>query len=979
MMISVLSYYLILITLRFSACKLLPKSPNIIFILADDLGYGDLGWEPFYDDMSQMKNVKTPNLKKLAKNGLIMTNFHTAAPVCSPSRVSIMTGLFPWRLGVDFIYSQDLKLDGSEELNHEQLPLLPNIANTLRDYGYYTAHVGKWHLGGITPNNMKNRLTGNCTVPGLHQYGYDEFVVMSEGHNEGARFFTQLKTETYHQGSKFLYKNDQFMDNKDDEILTDRQTLEAMRIIKEQHNKKSTFFINLWYDAPHSPWECIEPYCSEYSSIMSDNIYINYASMITNMDYNIGKIMGFLDELNITNNTLVIFTSDNGPELDVGSPGKYKGKKRSVLEGGLKVPTIWHWPGTIQSNSVSDIYALTTDIFPTLLDIVSIPFPAHIRIDGISIAEIIRYNKKYDKIGDERTILWYSKCTNYPKFAAIQSHGFKLVWVDFEGRSGKLLPPTFRLYDLRNDKYEDNDLFPMFLDSCNKTININHKTWNNINKMDSNERSLKSLENRLYYFIYYLHVRLHLFRYLGNVDWLYYHDNKPYEIAPSCHTRDHNDISISWNTYPSLAPEFCGINVYNINGYQDPSCKCALSGLVNNCNKHWSNNNNNNNGWFEGPIFNDIESLYGKYSGTVTKYFRKVLSVSQYNEFCNNKFITTYNNNSDTICNASSWTCGNLLYEKASNNYIRDTFQHRFVYGSDNRFIHITPACGYDAPLFTLYMKGMPMMLPLCPESFDKLAIVKDSFAIDDNMMLVSLYCLLYASSYKEDISNVTISNDEHSLYHYAYIIDPLVIHNYLQLNVPINGKKYHFLDLLQKRNFNSFTKLLSIDNLVIPVLISNEWSLILINNIISKDIFVIYYAPNSKKSIKMNDLNDILSSLLNSIYHDKSYVINNIKVVNGQVNVNGSGNTGVHLLSFAKHALEIIMSANKNVQLSSTEKKKTIRNKLSTTFGNYYSINSNIINELRLFLINKYNKIQHKESNKKISHLELLSKYRVS
>jgi arylsulfatase A len=121
--------------------------PNVIFILADDLGYGDLGWAPFYS--REMSDVQTPNLKRMAKQGLTLTNFHTASPVCSPSRASIMVGLFPWRLGVDFIYAGDLKLDGSEELDHEQLPLIPNIAMSLAETGYYTAHIGKWHLGKI--------------------------------------------------------------------------------------------------------------------------------------------------------------------------------------------------------------------------------------------------------------------------------------------------------------------------------------------------------------------------------------------------------------------------------------------------------------------------------------------------------------------------------------------------------------------------------------------------------------------------------------------------------------------------------------------------------------------------------------------------------------------------------------------------------------------------------------------------------------
>ena len=111
---------------------------NVVLILADDLGYGDLGFHPFESDM--MQNIKTPHLKNLAANGLTLTNFHTAAPICSPSRASIMTGLFPWRLGIDFIYAGDLKNDGSEEMDHEQLPLIPNIAMSFQDAGNATLH-----------------------------------------------------------------------------------------------------------------------------------------------------------------------------------------------------------------------------------------------------------------------------------------------------------------------------------------------------------------------------------------------------------------------------------------------------------------------------------------------------------------------------------------------------------------------------------------------------------------------------------------------------------------------------------------------------------------------------------------------------------------------------------------------------------------------------------------------------------------------
>ena len=178
--------------------------PNVIMILADDLGYGDLGFSPFNGGV--MSRLETPELMKMAKRGLMMTNFHAAAPICSPSRASIMVGLFPWRFGVDFIYAGDLKLDGSIELALEQLPLIPNIAMSFREAGYYCAHIGKWHLGGQSHIDIPNRMKGNCSVPGINQYGFHEYVGMSEGTNS-MRYHTHQRGNTYHTGKLMIFKN----------------------------------------------------------------------------------------------------------------------------------------------------------------------------------------------------------------------------------------------------------------------------------------------------------------------------------------------------------------------------------------------------------------------------------------------------------------------------------------------------------------------------------------------------------------------------------------------------------------------------------------------------------------------------------------------------------------------------------------------------------------------------------------------------
>ena len=155
---------------------------------------------------SAMVLTPTPGLRRMASNGMMLTNFHTASPICSPSRASIMTGLFPWRMGIDFIYDQDLKLDGTQELDHEELPLIPNLAITLHDAGYYTAHIGKWHLGGMNIPDITNRsMSGDCTTPGINQYGFDEVGYKGKTNPSTTSYYPTLQTLQYLQYNTLLY------------------------------------------------------------------------------------------------------------------------------------------------------------------------------------------------------------------------------------------------------------------------------------------------------------------------------------------------------------------------------------------------------------------------------------------------------------------------------------------------------------------------------------------------------------------------------------------------------------------------------------------------------------------------------------------------------------------------------------------------------------------------------------------------------
>lgn len=747
------------------------KRPNVIIILADDLGYGDLGWQPFIGD--EMKHVKTPNLEKMSKNGITLTNFHTASPVCSPSRASIMVGLFPWRLGVDFIYAGDLKLDGSEELDHEQLPLIPNMVMSFHESGYYTAHIGKWHLGGQSHIDIPNRLLKNntCATPGILQYGYDEYVGMSEG-TGSMRYQTHQNQNTYATGSKYLFRNDIPIPPKPyDEILTNRQTDEAIRVIKEQTEKQSPFFLNLWFDAPHSPWEQIEPYYSNYSgNRFSTDLLRRYASMISNMDENIGRLLDVVDNLGIADDTLIFFTSDNGHEGQAGSSGPYLGLKRLVTEGGIRVPAICQWKGSnhIKPGSFSDKFIMTTDLFPTLLHAAKIRMPSHIRIDGFSFLPVLlNDNDNIVQNGDERTVLWYTHCPGYSKFSAVWSHGIKLIWNDYEGRQARNLPPQYRLFDMKNDPIERKDLLPsvlthnngMFCDLYNISTMPSIK-WSEIAKLS------KKLDSKIVMLLLnYMHIKLHLFRYLGDMEWRLMHKNPVHTIGPTCRTRKSNSDTIHWlNMF--LAPEFCGDSVFNeVNNemLQDndktvSTCSCNLNDCVN----VWFNKIGN--GWSQGVIGPGI-STFALSGSPMEKYLLNILKITLFEPLCTSKdtllsSITSNMKSFDRFLDKLEtmgeiyqhhWISGeihkfyltNKDHPEMNKKVLKSSHQRLHSRGKHHAYLGGS-SCGEFVAMLYLNFPGMSAPLALCSQSYMKYFVAPKpryivSTGMDDNLFLVSL------------------------------------------------------------------------------------------------------------------------------------------------------------------------------------------------------------------------------------------------
>lgn len=331
------------------------ERPNILFIFADDWGWGDLGCHghPY---------VKTPNIDRLAREGTDFHRFTVASGVCSPSRTAVVTGHFPARYNIDghFAWVPSNAKRNMPDWLSPQAPLLPRM---LQKAGYATAHFGKWHLA--------NNMIPDSPLPS--EYGYDTY---------GA----------------FNCAGEQMPVHEDAE--------NAIAFIEKSHQEGKPFFINLWIHEPHTPFHTVPKYRWRFRDLEErDNIY---ASVLSHADDRIGEVLDALDRLHLTNNTLVIFSSDNGParatgeaELtlmhDTATGAGYgigaargitagrKGYKAALFEGGIGVPFIARWPGKIAAGEVDKSSILSAvDLLPTFCDIAQAPLPKDYRPDGVS-------------------------------------------------------------------------------------------------------------------------------------------------------------------------------------------------------------------------------------------------------------------------------------------------------------------------------------------------------------------------------------------------------------------------------------------------------------------------------------------------------------------------------------------------------------------------------------------------------------------
>lgn len=393
MMLSFFSIFVVLFvnlhTVQAQELQKTKQLPNIIYIMADDLGYAELGC------YSQTK-IKTPNIDRLAAEGIRLTQHYSGAPVCAPSRCVLMTGKHTGHSEV-----RGNKEVGTWESFRGQHPLSPDaitIAKLLKEKGYKTGCFGKWGLGEV----------GSTGDP-LNQ-GFDRFFgynCQRHAHNYYPRYLISNREQIKLEGNDRKPTGEQYAP----QLIAD----ELINFIKA--NKDEQFFVYYPSIIPHLALQVPEEGLSEYKGLWDDPPYTGgkgylphdnpraaYAAMVSFLDSQVGRIMNLLVELGLDDNTLVVFTSDNGPTYNriggsdsdfFASAGPLRGLKGSLYEGGIRVPWIARWPGRIETGAVSDHISASWDVLPTLTEIVDLPVPDG--IDGLSLVPTLLKNKEQEK------------------------------------------------------------------------------------------------------------------------------------------------------------------------------------------------------------------------------------------------------------------------------------------------------------------------------------------------------------------------------------------------------------------------------------------------------------------------------------------------------------------------------------------------------------------------------------------------------
>lgn len=403
------------------------KLPNFIIIFTDDMGYGDIG-------VYGHPTINTPNLDKMAHEGQKYTNFYVGAPVSTPSRAALLTGRLPVRSGMSSNKRRVLFPNSEGGLPAEEI----TIAKALKSKGYNTSAVGKWHLGHKSPY-----------LPADH--GFDSYYGIPYSNDmdkiEKTDYLILAETERYEAYNVPLMRNKQIVERPTDQTtITRRYTEEVIAKIKE--SKEEPFFIYLAHNLPHIPLFRSE----EFKNISKSGIY---GDVIEEIDWSTGQILKTLKEEGLAENTLVIFTSDNGPWLIYdthgGTAGMLRGGKGGTYEGGMRVPSIFWWQGKLETGVVMDIVT-TMDILPTFLNLANIDLPSDRLYDGYDITPVLLGTGK-----SSRDVVFYYRDT---EVFAIRKGDYKAHFITQKeyGSSERTIHNPPLLYNLSEDPSERFDI-----------------------------------------------------------------------------------------------------------------------------------------------------------------------------------------------------------------------------------------------------------------------------------------------------------------------------------------------------------------------------------------------------------------------------------------------------------------------------------------------------------------------------------------
>ena len=410
--------------------------PNILFIVADDLGWKDVGYmgSEYYE---------TPNIDRLAKQGMVFTNAYANAPNCAPTRACLMSGQYSPRHGIYTVNNADRGMDSLRKLmpirNKTLLDTsIVTIAEALNRKGYVSASMGKWHLGDYPTHGPESQ-------------GFDLNVAGSHWGHPFHGYFSP-------------YYNHALEDGPEGEYLTDRLTDEAVKFIKD--NRDEPFFLYLPYYSVHTPIQAKEQDIEKFRKKVPWNGHNNpvYAAMIHGLDRGVGRLMNTLQQLELEKETIVIFYSDNGTlggyeengivHRDITSQAPLRGGKGMFYEGGIRVPLVFRWPGKIEEGTECDTPVVSVDFYPTFLDILDIEKKEDKILDGKSMLPLFRQEGNFER----EALYWH-----FPAYLQGNDGTFRTRPVSVI-RSGNYKLMEFfederlELYNLEEDIGEENDL-----------------------------------------------------------------------------------------------------------------------------------------------------------------------------------------------------------------------------------------------------------------------------------------------------------------------------------------------------------------------------------------------------------------------------------------------------------------------------------------------------------------------------------------